>query len=276
MIERPVLRYFGGKWKLAPWIISNFPPHSVYVEPFGGGGSVLMRKDRSKSEVYNDMDSEVVNVFQVLRDSAKCLELQSLLKLTPFSREEFNLAHEPCEGSVERARRTIVRSFMGHGADSTTRKNKSGFRAKSFGSNRDASKDWLNYSPQLPIFCERLGGVIIENREAVKVMEGNDGPTTLHYVDPPYPMDTRSSGEKHGYRFEMTNDDHLKLCEFLKSLKGMIVLSGYATELYSCLGWQTVTCRALADGAAERLEVLWLNDAAVKGHSQMKLFEATK
>jgi len=64
---RPVLRYHGGKWKLAPWIIAQMPPHRIYVEPFGGAASVLMRKSRVYAEVYNDRWDSVVNVFRVLR-----------------------------------------------------------------------------------------------------------------------------------------------------------------------------------------------------------------
>jgi len=86
------MRYHGGKWKLAPWIIGHFPPHRIYVEPFGGGGSVLMRKPRSYGEVYNDAWGNVVNVFRVLRDHAD--EIERLLYLTPFSRDEFELTSE--------------------------------------------------------------------------------------------------------------------------------------------------------------------------------------
>ena len=115
---RPVLRWHGGKWRLAPWIISHFPPHRSYVEPFGGAASVLLRKERSYGEVYNDLDDLVVNLFRVLRHPEWGGALLESLCLTPFSRIEFEQAIEPGEGDpIEAARRLIIRSFMGFGSN---------------------------------------------------------------------------------------------------------------------------------------------------------------
>src|SRR5690606_29888203 len=88
LVKRPALRYHGGKWRLAKWIISHFPQHRIYTEVFGGGGSVLLQKQRCYAEVYNDKWDIVVNVFQVLRDNPE--QLRRALELTPFSRTEFN------------------------------------------------------------------------------------------------------------------------------------------------------------------------------------------
>lgn len=90
--RRPVLRYFGSKWRLAPWIISHFPKHHGYVEPFGGGCNLLLRKPPSKVEVYNDLDGDVVNFFRVLRE--KMPELLRAIELTPYSRQEMLAARD--------------------------------------------------------------------------------------------------------------------------------------------------------------------------------------
>ena len=121
MIRRPVLRYHGGKWKIAPWIISHFPEHDVYVEPFGGGASVLMRKTPVRTEIYNDLDGDIVNLFQVLRSPESASELSRQLALTPYARKEFDAAYTATSDSLERARRTIIRAFMGQGSNAATR-----------------------------------------------------------------------------------------------------------------------------------------------------------
>lgn len=254
--SRPLLRWHGGKWILAPWIIEHLPPHRVYVEPFGGAASVLLRKPRSYAEVYNDLDDDVVNLFRVLR-SPDAGRLVEAVKLTPFSRVEQSEAYAKTDDPVERARRLIVRSFQGFGSNGTHRA--TGFRANSTRSGTTPARDWLNYPDALAIIVERLRGVTIENRDALKVMAVNDCPEAVHYVDPPYLPETRDSGTD--YAHEMTADDHSRLLDFLPSLKGVVLLSGYASNLYDAAlgGWRRIERLALADGARARTEVLWIN-----------------
>lgn len=262
-LRRPPMRYHGGKWKLAHWIIGHFPQHRTYVEPFGGGGSVLMRKPRSYAEVYNDAWGDVVNVFRVLRDSGP--EVARLLHLTPFSREDFEQTSEPCDDPVERARRTIFRSMAGFGSAAVNGKYATGFRANSNRSGTTPAQDWMNYPAHVEAFAERLRGIVIENRDAWDVMQQHDGPETLHYVDPPYMHETRNMRRGNAaYEVEMTVEDHEKLLERLDTLIGMVVLSGYRTALYDerLPTWTRVDRAAKADGARDRVESLWLNRAA--------------
>lgn len=271
---RPVLRYHGGKWRLAPWIISHFPPHRVYVEPFGGAGSVLLRKPRARGEVYNDLWQRVVDVFRVMQDPAKAEDLRRRLTFTPFARAEFQACTPESfntDDIVERARLTIIRAFLGHGSNSPNEHMTTGFRSNSMRSNTTPATEWTNYPDCIPAFVERLRGVVIENRAAADVMRGFDGPDTLHYVDPPYVHDTRGPGSpngvRHMYANEMTDADHDELADCLGSLSGMVIVSGYASDLYDRLfaDWHRFEVRALADGAAERTEYLWLNAAAFDG-----------
>jgi DNA adenine methylase len=255
--KRPVLRWHGGKWLLAPWITSHFPEHRVYVEPFGGAASVLMRKHRSYAEIYNDLDDEVVNLFRVLR-SNDALTLVDWLKNTPFAAEEFADAYEVCDQPLERARRTIIRSFMGFGSNGVHQK--TGFRSNSNRLGTTPARDWVNYPDALLAVVERLRGVVVLNRDASEVMAAHDGPDTLHYVDPPYVFETRGD-TSHDYAHEMTDNQHADLLRFLKTLKGKVVLSGYPHPAYDAAleGWIRVDRSALADGAAKRTEVLWMN-----------------
>lgn len=255
-LSRPVLRWHGGKWILAPWIISHFPEHRCYVEPFGGAASVLIRKRRSYNEIYNDLDDEVVNLFNVLRGDTAA-RLTELLRLTPFASDEFFSAYDACKDPVERARRTIVRAYMGFGGNGVHRK--TGFRSNSNRRGTTPARDWVNYPDCLGATVERLRGVVILNRDAMEVMEAHDTETTLHYVDPPYVHGTRDAGTD--YAHELTDGQHDELLAFLKTLKGKVVLSGYPDQRYdeTLSDWRRVDRKAFADGARERTEVLWMN-----------------
>ncbi|EEG10265.1 DNA adenine methylase [Pseudogulbenkiania ferrooxidans] len=274
-ITRPAMRYHGGKFRLAPWILSFLPEHRVYVEPFGGGGSVLLRKDRSHAEVYNDLDGEVVNLFRVVRDSGD--ELVRQVELTPFAREEFKQAYQESADPIEQARRTLVRSYMGFGSAGASGQS-TGFRANSNRSNKTPAHDWADFPSALASIVDRFRGVVIENRDALQCMQHHDSETTLHYVDPPYVHSTRNLRTRApAYRHEMSDDDHRQLAAGLRELRGMVVLSGYPCELYDqelFADWERHECRALADGAKARTEVIWLNPACSAALHGAGLFAA--
>lgn len=264
---------------LAPWILEHFPAHRIYVEPFGGAASVLLRKPRSIVEVYNDLDDEVVNFFRVLRDTASSETLGELLRLTPFSRREYELSYEWTDEPMEQARRLAIRSFMGFGSNAHASalngrgmvgfRGGTGFRANSNRSGGPPARDWSNYPDALPSITARFSGVIVEGRDAISCALQHDGPQTLIYFDPPYVADTRAAltgkqAKKAMYRHELTDEQHAELLTTLKSLQGMVVLSGYAHPLYdkALPGWRRVQTDTFADGARERTEVLWINPQA--------------
>lgn len=263
---RPVLRYHGGKWRLAPWIIGHFPAHRCYVEPYGGGAAVLLRKPASDVEVYNDLDEDVVTLFRVLRSPSASCALVRALRLTPFARAEFDAAHVPAEDDVERARRLLVRSFMGFGS-SVWNGHATGFRdyTKDHVRRRYPAGDWANYPDKLAAVIERFRGVVVDARDACELMPRHDGPATLFYVDPPYVHAARASakGVRQKYAHEMSDADHRRLAEALHALRGYVVLSGYASDLYDALypRWERYTKACMADGANPRTEVLWINPA---------------
>lgn len=269
-VTRPALRYHGGKFRLAPWVLGFFPPHRVYVEPFGGAAGVLLRKPKAYAEVYNDLDGDIVNFFRVLRDDAQRARLVELLALTPYARSEFDLAWQPADEPIERARRTAVRAGMGFGSAGAT-KGSTGFRTDVLRTYTTAMMDWAGYPPGLQAVGERLQGVLIENRPALDVLRHYDGPQVLHFVDPPYVLATRKMNQR-CYRHEMADADHLELLELLELLEGMVVLCGYDSAIYAdrLHGWASHRTEARISagrGTALRTEVLWLNPACQRALS---------
>lgn len=263
-IARPVLRYHGGKFRLAPKIVALMPPHRIFVEPYAGAASVLLAKPRAYSEVINDLDGEVVNLFCVLR-------------MTPYAREEFLNTYVPKRtGRVERARRLVVRSFMGFGSAACNAAHGTGFRASSDRSGTTPAHDWMHYPDVLPAFTGRLQGVTIENRDALTVIDRHDAPDALLFVDPPYVQSTRGLRlQNAAYTHEMSDEDHATLAQVLHAAKGMVMLCGYESVLYDTLykGWERVQFVSHADGARKRTECLWFNAAAWRAKAQLTLLE---
>ena len=257
-VTRAVLRYFGGKWAIAPWVIQQLPQHRVYVEPFGGAASVLMRKPRSPIEVYNDLDEEIVGIFQLLQDPVQCAHLIRLLRRTPYARGEFERAFVPSSDPLVRAQRAIVRSYMAfHHLALFNPKKRDFADARNSGAGQASS--WLRYPRHLVNVCQRLQGVVIERRDALEVIRAQDSEATLFFVDPPYLPSTRT---KASYRCELDQARHVTLLERLRAIKGMAVVAGYPSDLYDDMltGWRRIERPHHASSSRRvRTEVLWLS-----------------
>lgn len=264
---RPALRYYGGKWAIAPKIIPLLPPCECYVEPFAGGASLLLHPARPHApiEVYNDADEAVWTFFSVLRDGAKRQELIRALRWTPFHRLNAGLDLDDAEvGDVEIARRFYTRSWQTRGG---VRDGRSGWRYRAAVNNRTMSAvdELRGHLRHLVAIGRRLRRVQIDCCDAVECMRRYDRPTTLFYVDPPYLGSTRGTRWEKAYRADMTTaEEHVALLEAVLALRAMVVLSGYASALYddALADWRRVELSARTDVGGEATEVLWINPAA--------------
>ena len=267
--RRPMVRWLGSKWRLAPWVISHLPPHELYCEPYGGSASVLMRKARAPVEVLGDLDDELLCLYRVVRDPVLAGRLYLGVTFTPFSDAEYRLAMRrlPVDADpVERARRLVARHAMQVSPDvrqSATAG--SGFRRYSGSPRRIPAMDWTRFPDALADLTARLQGVIVERAPAVETLRRHDRPGALHYVDPPYVHSTRAEARK-GYAFEMSDDAHRELLDCLLGLEGMAVVSGYASPLYdeALKGWRRVTRIASDHARQRREEILWISPRAVE------------
>jgi DNA adenine methylase len=236
-----LILWFGGKGnmlaKLLP--IINGIKHTTYCEPFGGGASILLNKQPSKVEVYNDLDSGLYDFFSVLANPEQFEKFRRRVSLLPYSRQ---LYYDCCDtwqqeaDIIERASKWFVvarQSFSGRFG--------SGWSFAVTASRRNMAETcskWLSCIEHLPEVHTRLQRVQIENIDFKKCIDCYDTDETLFYLDPPYLAETRSAG---GYKHELTAVDHAELIEILLNLRGQAVLSGYPNEIYNRLtqsGWE--------------------------------------
>ena len=256
--------YYGGKYSHLDWLLPLLPKTRHYCEPFGGSAAILLNRDPSPIETYNDIDGEVVNFFKVLRNQSD--DLIKAIALTPFSREEFKIAissksEEMTE--LERARRFFVRARQVRTGLAQTAS--SGRWAHCVLTSRagmaGAVSRWLGSVDRLPEIAQRLLRVQIENCPAINVIQRYDSKETLFYCDPPYPHSSR--GDSNAYGYEMNDDEHRQLAKVLHEVEGRVALSSYRCrlmeELYGdwyCIEEQTKNCHSVK---SPRIETLWVN-----------------
>lgn len=252
---RLVLKYPGAKWKLAPWIISQFPEHTTYIEPYFGSGAVFFSKEPAKYEVINDLDEQVTNLFKVIRNKGK--KLAQLIEMTPWSRAEYYEAYELTGDAVEDARRFLVRCWMAHGVKTSDR---TGWMNRGPKVDGSTTTRWNKLPDRIVACTDRLKNTEIECIPALDLLARfKDAKNCLLYVDPPYVLSTRS---QRLYKHEMKDADHMALLEALNAHAGPVVLSGYAHDLYDeyLADWRKVTIEALAEKGQARTEVLWMKN----------------
>ncbi len=258
--------WYGGKFSHLKWLLPLLPRCLHYVEPYGGSAAVLLNRQPSPLETYNDLDGEVINFFRVLR--AQKGELIEAISLTPFSRAEYLESIQSSEGcsDLERAKRFYVRtrqSFFGlsqSGSPGRWAYCKTDSRRGMSGS----VSRYLGGIENLAWVAGRLKTVQIECSSAREVLERYDGPGTLFYLDPPYPHESRCDKGAFG-SFEMSSDEHAELAEVLHGLEGKVAISGYRCPMMDGLyaGWRCFEasarrCNSSWKGGVRR-EALWMN-----------------
>jgi DNA adenine methylase len=262
------LKWHGGKYYLAPKIVALMPPHIHYVEPFAGGLSVLLSKNPDEvSEVVNDLHRDLTNFWNVLKSESDFAKFHRIVETTPFSQVEWESAREKLElpDPAERAAAFFVlcrQSLSGRMAQfAPLTRNRLRRRM-----NEQVSA-WINAVEGLPAVHARLRRVVILNRPAVEVIQMQEGPNTLFYLDPPYMHETRYNTDEYGDH-EMSSDDHRELLECLSRCKGKFMISMYMHQMYDDFakrcGWNRFDFdlpNNAAGGASKRrmMECVWMN-----------------
>jgi DNA adenine methylase len=261
--------YFGSKLRIAAKMHDKLPPHNAWVELFCGSAAMTLAKDVAPLEVINDINSEIVNFYKQLR--LKGDELLRQIELTPYSREELQLAREGRGriSNLERARRFFISAMMAvNGSFGPT---KGGFSiSNSYSRNGMEARvaRWYDMPRYLAVeVVERLRHVRVENKDALTLFKDfANRPATLAYLDPPY-LGERTRGYDHDEDSEKYHEDLLKAA--IKA-KCMVFISGYASDLYTDYltkrnGWSKLVIDATTKGnngkSFKREEIIWFNSA---------------
>ena len=263
---RAILRYPGAKWRIADFILQHMPKHHSYLEPFFGSGAVLFRKVPAPIETINDINGDVVNLYQVVQRKAKTLA--EVVAGIPYARQvyEASLQSNSEASDVERAARFLTLVWQSYGARADGKN--CGWKKDVAG--REAAYAVRNWN-RLPVWIvaaqERLKQVQIEHRDALQLIRQFNHPKVLIYCDPPYMLSTRRC--RANYRHEMDDAAHEELLDVLNRHRGVVMLSGYANELYDAKlqDWARYDTDMVITSGQKRTESLW-----VKGVVQEKLF----
>ena len=255
----------GSKSYVTKWIHDHLPAHRCYVEPFGGSGAVLLNKELSPYEVYNDLDSDVYYFFYQLRED--CDALIKYLMACPASRELVEtwsvISPHTLPPIVRAARFFVLSTFSFSGAPGGSFPVRSGFRRDQDYRNVGETQTYVRKIGFLKTFSERLMNVTIEHLDFRELIKRYDSPIACFYCDPPY-IDL-----KH-YKINFTEQDHIDLSLLLHGIRGKAIVSYYPhpllDKLYPSDTWyyrrKTVTKQAgkgITQRDRETTELLIMN-----------------
>ena len=258
-----VLNYPGAKWGLAKKIIPYIPKHHSYLEPFFGSGAVFFNKEPSRIETINDLDGNVVNLFDCIREDPE--HLAAIVAATPYSREMYNRSFDDVVddslGKFQRSAAFLTSCWQMYGF--RVNRYKPGWKNDVQGRERMyALWSWYKLPESIITVAERLRQVQMENRPALEVIGRFDSENVFMYLDPPYVLNTRNGKQ---YAFEMSDADHAKLLEAICNTSAKVMISGYENALYEefLAGWKKVVFPSKSAYGGKRAEVIWMNYDAV-------------
>lgn len=257
---RPPFAYYGGKTRMAKDIVGLIPEDAKnYVEPFAGSLAVLLRKEPHKCEVVNDLDRRLIAFWRTVRDKPDAI--MKSLSATPYARDEFNHALETIDtetDEIEFARKVFV--MLRQSRKRSTSATPGDFRGS--GGTRGPGDVFVNSVGKLPAIAERLRGVVIENTDALDLIDRWDKPDTVMYLDPPYVGETRTA---RNYTMENAGIEfHERLVDKITDAKARIILSGYDHPVYNKLSvWHRVdsvrNTGSTSDSSRHAVETIWTN-----------------
>ena len=243
-------QFYGSKWELDSWLIEQLKPEhgeTTLVLTHGGAGSPLWGiKKPWPVEVLNDLDCDIMRFFRMCREQSYELAMQILF--TPYHRGEWEAAAKTYRErktadlpDLERARQfaVVMRQSCCHSVGEVW--------SKVIGHSRrgmaSGNSRWMNVPEAVMGVAQRLASVQLECKPALELIDEYDKPTTMFYVDPPYPL---SVADSKPYKHQMTDDDHVALCRRLAKVKGSVALSSYKNNIYDreLPGWKLVQTRA--------------------------------
>lgn len=262
---RPPVKIHGGKFYLSEWIIKHFPEDYTeldFVEAYAGGASVLINKSKSRVEVLNDIEEDLIQIYRALRDESKMFI--GRLKRVKYCESTFDRAVKRQDNLWMDYMDQAVNEFILRRMSRGGMKKAFAWSDRKRGGKPGDVNAWDTIIEMLPKIAERLRDVHILNQSAFDTLKVFNNDDAFVYVDPPYLPNARTASDI--YAYEMSTEDHIKLATILNTFNGKVVLSGYPSKLYQRLyeGWKCVRKKmpnhsSQAKKKTRRVEAIWLN-----------------